>query len=213
MTETLLKFAPHSKRPKRPKQQRLLAGIIAAAAFAALAVQPILGDGSYLANLAAMVRFFTIWGNIAACIVMAAIALGARVSTKVMAGLATMLAIIGLVYWGLLAGEHHPAGVDRITNQFHHTIVPLTVIVWWLAYTPPSPSIIRLVPAIMAPPLTYSAFALVQGHLTGFYAYFFIDLPTLGWVNFLISNVVLAVVFALLGAGMVAIKNWFNRRS
>lgn len=204
----------NSQEPSAYSQKpRIIAGAIAAAAFFALAVQPTLGDGSYLANLAAMVRFFTIWGNIAACLIMGAIALGVRVSPKVMAALATMLAIIGLVYWGLLAGDHHPTGFDRITNQFHHTIVPAAVILWWLAYTPPSPSVLELVPAIMAPPLSYTAFALVLGHLTGFYAYFFIDLPALGWVSFLIANVVLAVVFALLGVGMVALKNRLNRSS
>jgi len=65
----------------------------------------------------------------------------------------------------------------------------------------------------MVPPLTYGAFAFVLGEMTGFYAYFFLDLPTLGWVQFLISNFVLAVFFALVGTGLVAIKNkigWYR---
>jgi len=66
---------------------RLWAGIIAVLAFCALAVQPLLGEGSYLANLGAMLRFFTIWGNVGACVVMAAIALGRHVPRGVMAAL------------------------------------------------------------------------------------------------------------------------------
>lgn len=192
-------------------RQRLLAGLIAIASFAALAVQPALGEGSYAENLGAMLRFFTIWGNVGACVIMAAIAFGLRVSPKVLASLATMLAVIALVYWGLLAGEHHPTGPDRITNQFHHTIIPAAAIAWWFAFTPPSTGSLGSVPAIMVPPLSYGAFAVVLGELTGFYAYFFLDLPALGWGQFLINNVVLAAFFALLGAGLVALKKRFGR--
>ncbi|WP_299194432.1 Pr6Pr family membrane protein [uncultured Erythrobacter sp.] len=192
-------------------RQRLFAGAIAIASFSALAVQPALGEGSYMENLGAMLRFFTIWGNVGACIVMAAIAFGLRVSPKVLASLATMLAVIALVYWGLLAGEHHPTGADRVTNQFHHTIIPAAVIAWWFAFTPPSTGSLGAVPAIMVPPLSYGAFAVVLGELTGFYAYFFLDPPSLGWGQFLINNVVLAAFFALLGAGLVALKRRFGR--
>ena len=68
----------------------------------------------------------------------------------------------------------------------------------------------QAVPAIMVPPLTYGAFAVILGQLTGFYAYFFVDLSSLGWWQFVINNVVLAVFFALLGAGLVSLKNRFG---
>ncbi len=192
---------------------QLLAGIIAASAFAALAVQVVIGSGSLLENAGGLVRFFTIWSNIAACAIMAWIASGRSVSRAVMAALVTALTVVGLVYWGLLSGEHHPVGIDRITNQFHHTIIPLASVLWWLRYTPPSPEIMPLLPVIMVPPLSYGAFAFVLGELTGFYAYFFVDLPSLGWPMFLLNNAVLALFFAALGAGLVAIKNRIGARS
>ncbi len=191
---------------------RLWAGAIALIAFAALGVQPMLGEGSYLENLAGMLRFFTIWGNVGAAVIMAMIALGKTPSHAVMAALATALAIIGGIYWALLSGIHHPQGFDRITNQFHHTIVPLAAIAWWLVFTPKAPSTKALIPMVMVPPLTYGAFALVLGQMTGFYPYFFTDLPELGWPMFLLSNVLLAVFFAATGAGMVTVKNALQRR-
>ena len=185
----------------------MLAGVIAAMACAALAVQPLLGEGSYLENLGGMFRFFTIWGNAAGCVIMALVALGKPVSRAVMAALTTMLAIIALIYWGLLSGDHHPVGYDRITNQFHHTIVPISIIIWWLRYTPPSPAILPLIPTIMIPPLSYGAFALALGQTTGFYAYFFVDLPALGWGWFALNNFVLALFFAAFGAALAWVKN------
>ena len=198
--------APYSGRA------RLFAGIIAALAFGALVVQPLLGEGTYVENLGGMLRFFTIWGNVAACVIMSLIAFGRQVSPSIMAALATALTVIGGIYWALLSGEHHPTGYDRITNQFHHTIIPVACVLWWLKFTPKAPATRALIPTIMVPPLTYGAFALVLGQMTGFYPYFFTDLPALGWPMFLLSNVLLALFFAALGAGLVTLKNAVQRK-
>ena len=80
-----------------------------------------------------------------------------------------------------------------------------------MLFTPKAQSNLQLVPAIMVPPLSYGAFAFVLGEITGFYAYFFVDLPALGWTPFLINNVVLALFFALLGLGLLSVKNAINR--
>lgn len=190
---------------------RMLAGAIAALTLLALAIQPSLGTGTALENALGLLQFFTIWSNIAACAIMGWIALGKAVPRSVMAALATALTIVGLVYWGALAAEHQPVGIDRLTNQVYHTLTPLAVVLWWLRFTPPAPAILPMLPAIMVPPLSYGLFAFLLGELTGFYAYFFLDLPAMGWANFLISNAVLAVFFALMGAGLLAIHRAINR--
>lgn len=198
--------------PASPRNARLIAGAITGLTLLALAIQPSLGTGSALENALGLLRFFTIWTNIAACAVMGWIAMGRSVPRSIMAALATALTVVGLVYWGALAAEHHPVGIDRLTNQVFHTITPAATVAWWLRFTPPAPAILPLVPVIMVPPLSYGLFAFVLGELTGFYAYFFLDLPAMGWTNFLISNAVLAVFFALMGAGLLAIKRALHRR-
>ena len=190
---------------------RLLAGLISASAFIALAVQVAIGTGSLIENAGGLVQFFTIWGNIGACVLMGLIASGRSIPRGVMAALATALTVIGGIYWALLAGDHQPVGIDRITNQFHHTPLPLATIAWWFVYTPRAPQVLPLIPAIMVPPLSYGAFAFVLGELTGFYAYFFLDLPALGWTSFLINMTGLAVFFAVIGAVLLKLKGVFNR--
>ena len=69
-----------------------------------------------------------------------------------------------------------------------------------------------LLPAVMVPPLTYGLFAFVHGELTGFYAYFFLDLPAQGPLGFVIANLVLAAFFAAVGAGLLAGKNALARK-
>ena len=190
---------------------RASAAVISVSAFGALALQTLINDGSVLENFGGMARFFTIWGNIAACLLMGGIAAGFVVGRGVMAAGATALCVIALVYWTLLAGDHHPTGLDRVTNQFHHTLVPIAFITWWLAFTPSAPRALPLLPTIMIPPLSYGAFAFVFGELTGFYAYFFLDLLALGWANFLTNMAGLAVFFAALGAVLLKLKGLVNR--
>ena len=191
--------------------RRLFAGIIAAIAALGLGLQPTIGDGVYLENSAALLVYFTIWGNIGACIVMTAIASGRSVPAGPLAALATMLTVVAGVYWTILSDLHHPVGLDRITNQSHHTVIPVLTVIWWLLYSPVARRIPPLMPAIMVPPLSYGAFALVLGLATDFYAYPFLDLNALGWMQFLINNVGLAGFFAVLGAAMVALRNAISR--
>ena len=192
---------------------RLAAGTIAIIAAASLIVQPFLNDGSYLGNLGGMVRYFTIWGNIAATLAMGWIAIGKGMPRAVLASLATSLTVVGAVYWVLLAGYHTPTGLGWYTNQIHHSFVPIATVAWWFGYTTPAPKIMPMLPTIMAPPLSYGMFAFLLGEATGFYAYFFINLPDLGWTNFLLNNVGLALFFAGLGAVLITLKNVGKRWS
>ena len=191
-------------------QARKVAGVIAAIAFVALCVQPFLGEYGYMDNTGFLLRYFTIWGNIAGCILLATIAFGTAPPKGAMAALATMLTVIGTIYWGALAHLHHPVGLDRITNQSHHTFAPIAFVFFWLRYTPRATSTAKLIPSIMVPPLTYGAFAVVLGQMTGFYAYFFMDLSELGWTQYLLNSAGLAAFFAVLGAVLVTIKNWLQ---
>ncbi|KEO86436.1 hypothetical protein EH30_11395 [Erythrobacter sp. JL475] len=197
---------------RRFPAERLFAALISGAALAALATEIAVGQGSAAANAGGLLRFFTIWGNVGAFAVMGWAASGRPVAPKVMAALATMLTVIGSVYWALLAADHHPEGWQLVTNQVFHTLVPIAVVAWWLRFTPPTADVSALIPAIMTPPLAYGAFAVVLGELTGFYAYFFLDLTRLGAFQYAISNVVLAAFFAMVGAGLATIKNALNAR-
>ena len=194
---------------------RPAAAVIAVAALGALALQTTLNlerDGSPLVSAGLLLRFFTIWGNLAAGLVMGWIALGRRMAPEIVHALATALAIVGLVYWLLLAGMHHPEGLDRITNQFHHTLVPLTTILWWLAFGQRSESVLRSVGVAMIAPVAYAVFALAYGAASGFYAYFFLDAGELGWAQLAINIFGLAVLFALVGALLLGVKRAINAR-
>ena len=195
---------------------RPAAAIIVIVALGALALQTALNlerDGSPLVSAGLLLRFFTIWGNLAAGLIMGWIALGRRVVPEIVHALATALGIVGLVYWLLLADMHHPEGLDRIINQFHHTLVPLATILWWLAFGQHSENAARSVGVAMIAPVAYPVFALAYGAASGFYAYFFLDAGQLGWAQLAINIVGLAVLFALVGALLLGAKRAINARA
>ena len=185
---------------------RLTAAAIAFVLAVSLAIQPTLGEAGYLANFAGLFRYFTIWSNAAALVVMALVAFGRMPGRAVLASLAASLTVVGVVYWALLAGEHQPIGLDRLTNQVYHTLVPIGYLGWWFAFAPRSDRIAPLLPTVMAPPLIYAVFAFIVGRSTGFYPYFFSNQPELGWGPFLLANAALALFFAGVGAVLVAVQ-------
>ena len=198
------------------KPARITAGVISLSALAALAVQCTLNlerDGSPLVAAALLMRFFTIWANLAAALLFGWVALKGRTHFGIPFALATALAIVAVVYWVLLSADHHPVGWDRYTNQMHHTIVPALSVLWWAAFTTPADGGWRSIPLVTIFPLTYTAFALVYGEVSGFYPYFFIDVPQFGMVQVALNLVGLAIAFMLFGALLLALRRLVSPRA
>lgn len=195
---------------------RSIAAIIGTTIIAALALQTTLNlerDGSPLVAFGLQLRYFTIWSNLAAALLLGWIASGRRVPQPVLFALATALTIVSLVYWTLLAAEHHPVGLDRLTNQLFHSFGPLATIGWWLAFSPPRAVTRRTLPVVMIAPLVYTGFALVNGALTGFYPYFFLDRERFGWGQLALNITGLALLFLATGALLLGFKRLISARA
>ncbi len=193
---------------------RISAGAIGLVATGTLALQTTINTepgSSALENFALLFRFFTIWSNFAAGLVMLWIAAGRPLSERVTFSLATALTIVALVYHALLAVDHHPVGLDWWTNLNFHTIIPAAYVVWWIAFSDRAHLTWRSLPWVMVFPILYSAFALIYGTNTGFYAYFFLDLPALGWVQLLINMAGLSAFFVFMAAVLLGLRRAATR--
>ena len=198
------------------KPARIAAGVISLSAFTALAVQCTLNlerDGSPLVSAALLMRYFTIWANLGSALVLGWVALKGRIHAAVPFALATALAIVAFVYWLLLSADHHPVGWDRYTNQMHHTIVPAATILWWAVFTRVGEAGLRSIPLVTVAPLTYTAFALAYGASSGFYPYFFLDVPRFGMAQVALNLVGLAIAFMLFGALLLGVRRLFSPRA
>ena len=188
---------------------RLCAALVSLIAIVSLVVQSVGNlerDGTMLAAWSAMLQWFTIWGNVAAGVFFGWIALRGRIEPRIPFALAAALIIIAAVYHVLLASFHDPQGMEWWTNIAHHTVVPAGGVLWWLAFSRDGLAGWRSLPIVMLVPVVYGGFALVNGALTGFYPYFFLDQPSLGLGTVLLNMVGLAVLFLLVAALLLAIR-------
>ena len=189
---------------------RILAGVVSVIAIMSLAMQTMANverGVSLLAGWSAMLRFFTIWGVIASAVIFARIALRGRSEPHLPFALVTALVIIAGVYHLLLASAHHPEGLDWWTNIAHHTLVPAGGVLWWLLFSFDRLTGLRSLPIVILFPLIYGAFALINGAVTGFYPYFFLDQNTLGLTEVLVNMLWLAIVFMLVAAVLLGLRN------
>ena len=197
-----------------PKTARTIAAIISVAVFASLATQiaiNITPDTPALLAFGRMMRFFTIWTNLAAGLTFGWVAWRGDADRRVLFSLATAIVIVAVVYHLLLAGEHHPVGLDWWTNLLFHTLIPVATVGWWLAYARLSLLHWQSLPVVMLVPVLYTIFALVNGALTGFYPYFFLNLPELGWANLLIATAGLSLLFLAVAALLPGLRKLIAR--
>lgn len=201
---------------KFSRPARIAASAIGLIAIATLALQTTINTEpgtSYLVHFGLTLRFFTIWSNLAAGLVLVWIGFGRRADERIMFALATSLTIVALVYHALLAGDHHPEGLDWWTNLNFHTLIPAAAIIWWIAFSGRAQLTWRSLPWVMVFPIIYTVFALAYGMTSGFYAYFFLNLPSLGWSQLLINMVGLSVFFVMMGAVLLGIRKIARRIS
>jgi len=188
---------------------RLIAAAIGMLALASLALQTAINlesDGSPLVSFALLLRFFTIWSNLAAGLILLWVAAGKGIGERVPFVLATALGVVALVYHALLAADHDPVGLDWWTNLAFHTVVPAATIFWWIAWSDRAQLTWRSLPLVTPAPVAYTIFALVYGAASGFYPYFFLDLPSVGWLQLLFNITGLALFFVAMGAILLGLR-------
>jgi hypothetical protein len=84
------------------------------------------------------------------------------------------------VYWGLIAATEHPEGVRFFANLALHLVLPLAMLAEWFLDRPVRAATwVSWAWSLLVPAL-YCVYSLFRGVLTGWYPYFFINLPQLG---------------------------------
>ena len=184
--------------------------IVAAGAFGFyfLEVRVRFPDRDILTELWRQARYFTILTTLLVAVHFARIALTARASPVWSAALTYWIVIVGAVYHGLLARDLE--GLRWWSDQALHTLVPITVVMWWLTTGPKAG--LRYGHAVLwlVWPGLYMAYALIRGEIDGRHPYFFIDPPLIGWPEVILWCIGLGVVFWLFGVLIVAATRRFS---
>jgi len=192
---------------------RSAALLVSVSAFGALAIRVVASleqfEGDIGATLWHLAGFFTVLTNLVIALHFMAIATGWRVPGARVAGLVLWIGLVGIVYHLLLAQLWSPEGLAWWADQGLHTLVPVLVALWWLAFVPFWSPSWRVILIWQGWPLAYVAYAILRGALTGFWPYPFLD-PGLNGAWGVAANLLGLQVTFLLLSGVLAIADYWR---
>ncbi|MBS7670183.1 Pr6Pr family membrane protein [Croceicoccus gelatinilyticus] len=187
---------------------RISAGVIAIVSLATFALQIALSvekTGSLFGAFAALSRYFTILTNAAVTVVMLRLALGRVPGHRLMLALVTAIAMVGIVFHAVLADLQTFSGLDAVTNQGFHTVIPALTVLWWVVFGGTPGILWRDLAWVLPWPVVYTAYALVRGAVTGAYPYPFLDVAQIGGLMLGVNVLALTAIFLVVGAIFVGI--------
>lgn len=198
-----------------------MALISACIAWAALLLQwplTIIGEmdkgNSLLFSAALFFSYFTIQSNLLGALVLSAHAWPQRFSGRraflrspwMTTSAAVSLSITFIVFNVMLRGTYPLEGIRLLADTLLHVVVPLLVVSLWWRVVPRGAVRLSDIPKIALFPLFYLLFYFVWGAVTGRYAYFFMDVATLGYTRSVMGAAAVVVLFAVLALGKVFVK-------
>lgn len=196
-----------------PLMVRFCALVVGLISFAGLSIRFAVSleqNGSITAALWAMLRFFTIIGNLLTCVILVSVALGVRALAhpRWQAGIMILMALIGVVYAVLLRGVETLSGPAATANLLLHYIAPPAVAFYWLLCVPKGKLVYGDTVRWTLLPLAYLAYALTRAHFDGRYPYPFLNVMQHGVQQVALSVALISLGFVVAGGVLV----WIDRR-
>nr|WP_249167489.1 Pr6Pr family membrane protein [Bradyrhizobium elkanii] len=167
------------------------------------------GGASFLGSAWVLSGYFTILTNALVAVVFGAVAIqGERFDhPRLIAGVASAIVLVGVIFTLLLQGLRTLAGATATANFLLHQLNPVLAALFWLLFERKGALSWRDPLLWALYPLAYLVYALPRGAVEGHYAYPFIDVSVLGWARVAANAVVIALCFVAAGEFLV----WIDR--
>ncbi|MFV8343121.1 Pr6Pr family membrane protein [Flavobacterium sp. XS2P39] len=123
------------------------------------------------------------------------------------------IVIVGIVYNGILRFLWAPTGGQKVADELLHLVVPILVLVFWIAFVPKRELEFRNIVAWLIFPFVYLVYTLVRGAFFGSYPYPFIDVNLLGYKQVLLSSFYMLLAFLFIGVLLVSCGTIRTRKS
>ena len=163
--------------------------------------------------------FFTIEVNILVACCFSLLAFGPQTAPgrffstpQRLTALTVYILIVGLVYNLVLRSLWNPAGLQRLTDEFLHTVIPLYFLLYWIYFVPKNKLRWKQALPWLIYPLIYLVYTLTRGAITGHYPYPFIDAKQLGYPKALTNAGWLSLLFLLFSLLIIGLGKGLNTR-
>jgi len=171
--------------------------------------------GDWVDGLIAYFGYFTVLTNLLVALVLTAPMIAPRsrfgrffADASVAGCAAVSIAVVGVVYHGVLSSLWSPQGAQWLADQLLHSVTPIVYLLHWIV----GDARRRL--SWSAPlhwtlyPVGFLVYALLRGLWLGTYPYPFIDAGELGYGRVLMNSLAIAAAFLILGYGVVLLSRW-----
>ena len=126
--------------------------------------------------------------------------------------IAGYILMVGVVYYLLLLGLSHREGLSLAIEHTLHSVTPLLFVIDWALFVPKAGVRWQIGFTALIFPLTYAAWILVYGAVSGWYPYPFIDVTELGYAQVAENILALVMAFLLVELMLVAIGRKLEAR-
>jgi hypothetical protein len=121
--------------------------------------------------------------------------------------------VVGIVYQIILRQLWNPEGLQMISDELLHTILPLGTLLFWLLYEEKGKLQWKSIGSWLIYPLIYLLYTLIRGNISGEYPYPFVDVTELGIQKAMFNSLAVFLLFVLLSSALIWIGKRFGRET
>lgn len=127
--------------------------------------------------------------------------------------IAMYIAVVGVTYHFLLSHVWDPQGWLFVANGLLHYVMPIVFVLDWLLFVPKGR--LRWIDPVkwLSFPLIYVIWTLIHGYASGWWPYWFVNVPELGLSRTGLAFLGLIGFFLVVGTVLVAIDRTVGRRA
>lgn len=122
------------------------------------------------------------------------------------------ITIVGVVYNAILRFLWQPKGLQYITDELLHTVIPIMFILMWLLFVPKKEMKFTDAFTWLIYPFVYLIYIAIRGQVTGEYPYPFINADQLGYGKALINAGGLSLAFLGLSLFLIALGKFLSNK-
>ena len=123
------------------------------------------------------------------------------------------ITIVGVIYNVILRFLWQPQGLQYVTDELLHTVIPLLFILFWFLYVSKTGLKYKNALPWLIYPLLYVVYTAIHGAITGFYPYPFVNVGELGYGKVLINTCGLLIAFLGLSLFLIAVAKFVSRKN
>ena len=175
---------------------------------------------SVLETIVRFFSFFTIQSNILVAVCFTVLWFKPKnklelffLNNKSLTAITMYITIVGIVYNLILRFLWVPTGMQRITDEILHLVIPVLVLIYWFQFVSKKSLEYKNIFPWLLFPFLYLIYTLVRGYFYNYYPYPFLDVNILGYTPVFLNSFYMLIAFFSVGFLLIfSSKLLSNRR-